>query len=99
MPLTTPHEDSIGTHVFHQYTLLTDQREAIQHALQLENIASAIYYPIPLHQQNVFKPDYPSLKLPHAESVALRCLSLPIYPELSDIAIDQICSVIRRAIG
>ena len=99
LPLTTPHEDGIGTHVFHQYTLLTEQREAIQHALQAENIASAIYYPIPLHQQNVFKSDYPGLSLPVAESVAQRCLSLPIYPELTDVAIDQICSVIRRAIG
>jgi len=99
LPVTTPHEDRIGTHVFHQYTLLTDHRDNIQQALQAEKIASAIYYPIPLHQQNVFKPDYPSLSLPHAESVAQHCLSLPIYPELSDVSIDQICSVIRRAIG
>lgn len=99
LPVTTPHEDGFGTHVFHQYTLLTNQREAIQQALQAENIASAIYYPIPLHQQNVFKPDYPNLSLPVAESVAQHCLSLPIYPELTDPSIDHICAVIRRAIG
>jgi dTDP-4-amino-4,6-dideoxygalactose transaminase len=99
LPVTTPHEDGIGTHVFHQYTLLSDHRETIQQALQAENIASAIYYPIPLHQQNVFKPDYLALSLPNTENVAQHCLSLPIYPELSDVAIDQICSVIRRAIG
>jgi dTDP-4-amino-4,6-dideoxygalactose transaminase len=99
LPVTTPFEDGIGRHVFHQYTLLTDHRESIQQALQAENIASAIYYPIPLHQQNVFKPDYPGLSLPVAESVAQRCLSLPIYPELSDVSIDQICAVIRRVIG
>ncbi|HER34285.1 MAG TPA: DegT/DnrJ/EryC1/StrS family aminotransferase [Halothiobacillaceae bacterium] len=99
LPLTTPHEDGIGTHVFHQYTLLTDRREAIQQALQAEGIASAIYYPIPLHQQNVFKADYASQSLPVAEEVAARCLSLPIYPELPESSVEQICDVIRRALG
>jgi dTDP-4-amino-4,6-dideoxygalactose transaminase len=99
LPVVTPHEDGIGTHVFHQYTLLTDRREAIQQALQAEGIASAIYYPIPLHQQNVFKADYPGLSLPVAEDVARRCLSLPIYPELPDASIDLICAVIHRALG
>ncbi|MEW5837502.1 MAG: DegT/DnrJ/EryC1/StrS family aminotransferase [Pseudomonadota bacterium] len=99
LPVVTPHEDGIGTHVFHQYTLLAEHREVIQQALAAEKIASAIYYPIPLHQQNVFKADYPALSLPVAEDVAQRCLSLPIYPELSDVAIDQICAVIRRVIG
>lgn len=99
LPITTPHEDSIGTHVFHQYTLLTEKREAIQQALAAENIASAIYYPIPLHQQNVFKQDYPGLHLPHAEYVSMHCLSLPIFPELSDEHIDRICAVIRRAVA
>ena len=99
LPLTTPHEDGIGTHVFHQYTLLTDRREAIQQALQAEGIASAIYYPIPLHQQNVFKADYAGQSLPVAEEVATRCLSLPIYPELPEASVEQICDVIRRALG
>ena len=99
LPLSTPHEDAVGTHVFHQYTLLTDHRDSIQQALQAEGIASAIYYPIPLHQQNVFAPDYPGLSLPVTESVAQRCLSLPIYPELADASIDRICEVIKRAIG
>ncbi|MGK0673261.1 MAG: DegT/DnrJ/EryC1/StrS family aminotransferase [Halothiobacillaceae bacterium] len=99
LPVTTPFEDGRGTHVFHQYTLLTDRREAIQQALQAEGIASAIYYPIPLHQQNAFKADYPNLRLPVAEEVARRCLSLPIYPELPDTSIERICHVIRRALG
>ncbi|MFZ5579792.1 MAG: DegT/DnrJ/EryC1/StrS family aminotransferase [Pseudomonadota bacterium] len=99
LPLNTPREDGIGVHVFHQYTLLTDQRDGIQQALQAEGIASAVYYPIPLHRQNVFKPDNIGLDLPVAEQVAQRCLSLPIYPELADSAIDRICHVIRHALG
>ncbi len=99
LPLRTPHEDGIGTHVFHQYTLLTEHRDSIRQALLAEGIASAVYYPIPLHRQNVFKADYVGLSLPIAEEVASRCLSLPIYPELADEAIERICDVIRRALG
>ena len=96
--LQTPHEDGVGVHVYHQYTLLTDRREAIQQALSAQQIASAIYYPVPLHQQKVFASISAGQSFPVTESVAARCLSLPIYPELSDSAIDEVCGVIRQAL-
>ena len=95
LPLETPYEDGIGVHVYHQYTLLSDRREAIMAALQEAAISSAIYYPVPLHPQKVFKKDCEGLSLPVTESVAQRCFSLPIYPELGNEAIDRIVSVIR----
>ncbi|MDX1608637.1 MAG: DegT/DnrJ/EryC1/StrS family aminotransferase, partial [Halofilum sp. (in: g-proteobacteria)] len=36
--------------------------------------------------------------LPNAESVARRCLSLPIFPELDDERIDRICGAVREAL-
>jgi len=96
--IQTPHEDGIGFHVYHQYTLLTDDREKIQKALADHQIASAIYYPVPLHQQKVFADISAGQSFPVAESVSQRCLSLPIYPELTDESIDEICEVIRRAL-
>ena len=96
--LQTAHEDGVGVHVYHQYTLLTDRREAIQQALSAQQIASAIYYPVPLHQQKVFASISAGQRFPVTESVAARCLSLPIYPELSDSAIDEVCGVIRQAL-
>ncbi len=95
LPLETPYEDGIGVHVYHQFTLLSDRREAIMAALQEAAISSAIYYPVPLHHQKVFKKDCEGLSLPVTESVAQRCFSLPIYPELGDEAIDRIVAVIR----
>jgi dTDP-4-amino-4,6-dideoxygalactose transaminase len=96
--IQTPHEDGIGLHVYHQYTLLTDDREKIQKALAEHQIASAIYYPVPLHQQKVFADLSTGQSFPVSESVSQRCLSLPIYPELTNESIDQICEVIRRAL-
>jgi dTDP-4-amino-4,6-dideoxygalactose transaminase len=99
LPLQTPFEDGIGRHVYHQYTLLSDHRERIMQALQDAGIASAIYYPVPLHRQNVFAAESGELSLPVTESVALRCLSLPMYPELEDAAIVRIADVIRRSLN
>jgi dTDP-4-amino-4,6-dideoxygalactose transaminase len=96
--LQTPCEDGVGLHVFHQYTLLTDHREAIQQALAEHKIASAVYYPVPLHQQKVFAGISAGAHFPVTESVAQRCLSLPIYPELSNEAVDEVCGVIRQAL-
>jgi len=98
LPIITPHEDGIGEHVYHQYTVLSDARDAIMEKLKSEGIASAIYYPIPLHQQNVFAEDYAGVSLPVTESVASRCFSLPIYPELENETIQRIVSVIRSVL-
>lgn len=99
LPLDTPYEDGIGCHVYHQYTLLTDQRDAIMNALQQEGIASAIYYPVPLHRQKAFGDTCAGMRLPLAEAAAGRCLSLPIYPELADESIVRISQVIRRTLN
>ena len=96
--LQTPFEDGVGLHVYHQYTLLSDDRAVIQQALTDQKIASAIYYPVPLHQQKVFASISAGSHFPVTESVAERCLSLPIYPELSNEAIDEVCAVIRQAL-
>lgn len=99
LPLEPPQEDGIGRHVYHQYTLLSDHRETIMAALNEAGIANAIYYPVPLHRQQAFADlANPPTALPVAESVAARCLSLPIHPELEDTTIDWICTRIREAL-
>ena len=77
---------------------VADDTVSIQQALTDQQIASAIYYPVPLHQQKVFASMAAGTSFPVTESVAARCLSLPIYPELSNDAVDEICGVIRQAL-
>ena len=98
LPLTPPFEDGLGEHVYHQYTLLSDQRDKIMQSLQDKQIACAIYYPVPLHQQNVFKQEYANISLPITESVASSCFSLPICPSLSDQNIKEIVAVIANTL-
>lgn len=98
LPVTTPYEDGIGEHVYHQYTLLSDQRQIIMDSLKEQGIASAVYYPIPLHKQKVFAAEQAGVTLPVTESVAERCMSLPIFPELQTADIERITNVVRSAL-
>ena len=93
-----PYEDGIGKHVYHQYTCLHSSRDKIMQTLQSKNIACAIYYPIPLHKQDVYQQDYLELNLPNAESIVEKCFSLPIYPELEEEKIKYICETIKSVI-
>ena len=95
----TPFEDGHGRHVYHQYTILSDRRDAIQKALTEAGIACAVYYPVPLHQQEMFAATHGDLKLPVTERTAQRCLSLPISPMLQDAQIERVCEVIRNTLA
>lgn len=82
-------------HVFHQYTLLCDGRDALRDAVLAEEIACAIYYPVPLHRQKAFH-DTAQPELPVTEATAARCLSLPIFPEMSEVQIKTVCEAILK---
>ena len=93
--LRTPAD--VEGHIWHQYTLLSPQRDMIRTRLQKDAIESRIYYPIPLHQQKAYAQWAPADPLPVAENTAAQCFSLPMFPELEDAQIDRICASIVRA--
>ena len=95
--VATPVEDGKGTHVYHQYTVLTNRRGGIMKALASRGIASEIYYPIPLHRQEVFAESHRGISLPVAEEMAARCLSLPIFPEMTGEQVREVTDAIRSA--
>lgn len=94
----TPWADSHGRHVYHQYTLLSDRRDAIQKVLTDSGIACAVYYPVPLHKQEMFAATHGNVSLPVAERTARRCLSLPISPMLKDEQIRRVVGAVRQAL-
>lgn len=97
--ITLPSVAAGCEHVFHQFTIRTQNRDAIANALNEEGIASAIYYPVPLHQQEVFLRLYNcSVKLPASEMCAREVLSLPMFPELTGEEIQLIADVISRTL-
>ena len=73
------------SHVFHQYTVRVEERDALQKVLSEAGIGTAVYYLLPLHLQPLYASlGYKPGAFPHAEHAAQEVLSLPIYPELSN---------------
>ena len=83
-------------HVFHQYTLLCDDRDATREAILQQDVACAIYYPVPLHRQKAFA-DTDQGSLPVTEACAQRCLSLPIFPEMTSEQISAVCKAVLNS--
>jgi dTDP-4-amino-4,6-dideoxygalactose transaminase len=84
-------------HIFHQYTLRVERRDALQARLKGNGIGNAIYYPVPLHRQPCFADlGYRAGSLPRAEQAAAEVISLPIYPELERAQLDYVIDTIRE---
>ncbi len=104
--LTAPRTSSKSTHVYHQYTLITERinRDEMQKALAEKGIPSMIYYPVPLHMQKAYQSErYPEGSLPVTEQLCKSVISLPIHTELDaeqqDVIIDGVKSFIRTESG
>jgi dTDP-4-amino-4,6-dideoxygalactose transaminase len=81
--------------VWHCYVIETPQRDRVRSVLQDAGIQTAVHYPVPVHLQKAYAPlGYKSGDLPVTEALCERCLSLPIYPELSKEKISHVASVL-----
>jgi dTDP-4-amino-4,6-dideoxygalactose transaminase len=82
--LHLPLELLANYHIWNQYTVRVSagRRDALRQYLHERGIASAVYYPVPLHRQECFR-TAETRSLPVAERLAKECLSLPVYPELT----------------
>lgn len=97
LPLEQPVTAPGNTHVFHVYAVLTEWRDALQQHLAAHGIPTLIYYPRPLHLQNVYGDQgWREGDFPVAEMVANRILPLPIYPELTDEQADYVVTQVRE---
>ncbi len=80
-------------HVYHQYTIRVEKRDALQRYLADRKIESTVYYPYPLHLQPLYSAlGHQAGDFPHAERAAQEVLSLPMYPELRN---EQIARVVE----
>jgi dTDP-4-amino-4,6-dideoxygalactose transaminase len=100
-----PSSGSLLTAIYHQYTVQVENRDAVMQRLQAAHIGHAVYYPVPLHLQKVHA-ELNQGPFPHAESAARRCLSLPMFPELTEeqqrVVVEELarsCSTTLRRAG
>ncbi|TQK10925.1 DegT/DnrJ/EryC1/StrS aminotransferase family protein [Herbaspirillum sp. SJZ107] len=85
--------------VYAQYTVVVEQREAVQRALQAAGIPTAVHYPVPVHLQPAYAALSAGADCPTARLLADKVLSLPMGPYLTDADIDRVCTVLLDAVG
>ncbi|PYX49920.1 MAG: erythromycin biosynthesis sensory transduction protein eryC1 [Acidobacteria bacterium] len=95
-----PTEMPWGRHVYHVYTLRTEDRGGMQSSLLAEGIETGIHYPVPVHLQPAYADlGYGRGDFPHAEAASRQVLSLPLYPELSAQAVAEVAAAVKKAVA
>ncbi|HBS11675.1 MAG TPA: transcriptional regulator [Flavobacteriaceae bacterium] len=95
--LITPITSSFTSHVFHQYTLVLNgvDRAALQKHLSDKNIASAIYYPVPLHNQKAYADSrYNEADFTITNELCKTVVSLPIHTEFEEDQLQYITEAV-----
>lgn len=99
--LKTPVRASNSTHVFHQYTLITDgmDRFGLQEFLAGKKIPSMVYYPVPVHLQKAYMdPRHKEGDFSITEDLCSRVISLPMHSELSEEQLKFITDAVKEYI-
>ena len=87
-------------HVYHQYVVRVADRDGVKKRLAERGVASAVFYPVPLHLQNCFSElggregDFP-----HAERAAREVLALPVFPELTDAEVERVAEAVVESLA
>ena len=83
-------DSNIKTHAFHKFVIDVDSRDIVQRNLDIKQIETRIHYNKPLHELPMYIDlDGPDI-LSAASALSRRALSLPLYPELSDLEVEYV---------
>ncbi len=97
--LQPPAKRADAGHVFHLYVVRTPERAALQAMLRAQGIGTGVHYPSPVHLQPAYRG---RIALGPAgcsatDIAAQQVLSLPMYPELTDGQVAEVCEALRRS--
>jgi len=98
--VVTPAVADYAEAVWHLYVVQTENRDSLQEVLNERGIATGIHYPIPIHLQPAYRGlGYRKGDFPVTERISDRILSLPMYPELSMAAVEEVASAVRAFVA
>jgi dTDP-4-amino-4,6-dideoxygalactose transaminase len=98
--LSIPRVPDDGRHIFNQYILRVQKRDALKDFLGKRGVGTEIYYPVPLHLQKCFEYlQHRAGDFPESERAALETLALPIYPELEPAQLEHVVAAIGEFYG
>jgi dTDP-4-amino-4,6-dideoxygalactose transaminase len=86
--------------VWHLYVIQVDDRDELQTYLGDRGIGTGIHYPIPIHLQPAYRDlGYQRGDFPIAEQTAASILSLPMYPELRQTAVEEVAGAVAAFVA
>lgn len=95
LPITLPQPDPSLRHGWHLYVIETDRRKELYDFLRANNVMPQVHYvpvnSMPYYRELGFKPE----DTPHAKRYYERCLSLPLYPSMTDQDVEVVIELIR----
>jgi perosamine synthetase len=92
--VSTPRVRAGATHVFHQYTIRVNDRDRRVETLRDAGVGVGVYYPVPIHQQPVYRDLGYVDCLPNAEKACREVLSLPVHPALTQADLEYIVDIV-----
>jgi dTDP-4-amino-4,6-dideoxygalactose transaminase len=101
LPIGLPRRRADTSHVFHQYVIRSKDRDRLRDHLRAASIGTGIHYPVPVHLHPAYRSRVAlgPTGLRNSEKAAGEILSLPIYPQLADDAVDRVIAEIRKFFG
>jgi dTDP-4-amino-4,6-dideoxygalactose transaminase len=95
--VSTPRTVNNGRHIFNQYVVRVQNRDALKDFLTAHGIGTEIYYPVPLHLQKCFAYlNHTAGEYPESERAAEQTLALPIYPELEEAQLKAVVASVAE---
>jgi dTDP-4-amino-4,6-dideoxygalactose transaminase len=95
-PLQLPLEAEYAESVYHVYAVRHPRRDELKKHLEANQVGCGLHYPLPLHLQKCYASlGYHAGDFPIAEKAARECLSLPMFPDLTEEQIQRVVTVIK----
>jgi len=94
--LGLPHSHSLARHVYHLFVITTTAREQLRNHLASAGIETLIHYPQPPHLQKAYGSlGFKTGSFPITEALAKSCLSLPLWPGMSNAQVEYVADAVK----
>ena len=88
-----------SNHVYHQYGVQLQDRDDVLAQMHDAGIMCAVHYPKPIHLQEAYQfLPYKAGSFPVSEHLSTKVMSLPIYPELTTLQVEEVATALKGAI-